>query len=233
MNHKSIFCIALFSFVLSACASAPNGTEDSPQPSKATKSVLNYAKSDSDYLSIVSRIKSAQSQAKDYDDIIRIYALTSFYAPTSSMEQAAKLLSQNQMQNQQWQACLNTNKELLAHNYTSLTAHYGAAICATELGQVALGKFHNQVLDNFIEAIWRTGNGQSPQTPFFVTSTNDLYAFVQLHQMVATGQSLTYVNKLPVQAIEVLNPETNRSTTWYFDLRSQFRRGVIDKLEQN
>ncbi len=195
------------------------------------KQVLNYEKSDADYYALVKKIQNKEAVAGDYDKLIRVFPLTSLYDPNSDREHAAKLMSQNYLENGRWPYCLKTNQSLLALNYTSLTGHYGASICATEMGNISLGKFHNKVLDSFIEAIWRTGNGQTPQTPFYIISTTDLYAFIQLHQLVAVGQSLTYVNELPIQTIEVQNPETLRSTTWYFDITPQFRRGLIDSVE--
>lgn len=198
-----------------------------------TKSVIDYNKSDQDYLNLVNKIKTNQATAQDYDSIIKIYPLTSFYEPASDKEQAAKLISQTQMENAQWRDCLITNNALLANNYTSLTGHYGAAICSAELGNLALGRFHNAILDNFIEAIWRTGDGQTPQSPFYITSSNDLYAFIQLHQLVAVGQSLIYVNNYPIQAIKVQQPESKRTTTWYFDVTPTFRKGVLKNVESN
>lgn len=220
MIVRSLVSIAFF-LLLSACTSVNN---------QDTR-VLNYDKSDKEYISLVAKVKSGQAQASDYDMLIRIFPLSSFYKPKSDSEQSAKLMSQSYMENQQWQLCLNVNNALLDINYTSLTGHYGAAVCAAELSNIVLGKYHNSVLDNFIEAIWRTGNGQSPETPFYIISVNDLYAFIQLHQLVAVGQSLTYVNELPIQAIKVQNPANNRTFTWYFDVTPQFRRGVIDDLE--
>lgn len=215
-------------FLLGGCATSVQQTQDG-EPSNSQ--VLNYAQSDADYLDLVSSIKAQQAQASDFDTLLKLYPLTSYYQALSSNEQATKLLSQNHMQNEQWQQCLDINNKLLEQNYSSLTAHYGAAVCATEMGDLYLGKFHHGVLDNLIEAIWRTGNGRSPQTPFVINSTTDLYAFIQLHQMVATEQSLSYVDELPIQAIRVQNPETMRSSVWYFNVTAQFRRGLIDKIE--
>ena len=230
MQHY--FLIALILLMLAGCKTTPNNNAvNTADTNKASKQVLDYSKSDADYQAIVARIKAATASQQDMDDIIRIYPLTSLYQPNSSQEQASKLLSQNYMQTQQWQQCIDINNNLLKLNYTSLTGHYGAAMCATQMGNIALGEYHRRVLDSFIEAIWRTGNGKTPLTPLFITSANDLYAFVQLHQMVATGHALEYVNDLPVQAITVLNPENKRSQIWYFDVTSQFRRGLIDKIE--
>lgn len=208
--------------VLVSCASVP----------EQSTAVLNYTQSDSDYYAFVNTIRTQQAKPSDYDSLIQVFPLTSLYQPKNSQEQSLKLLSQTYIEKQQWQQCLLTNEKILNVNYTSLTGHYGVAICATEMSNLELGRFHNSILDNLIEAIWRTGNGQTPESPFYITSVNDLYAFIQLHQLVAVGQSLTYVNNLPIQAIKVQNPETNRSFTWYFNVTPQFRRGVIDELER-
>lgn len=216
-----VISVVLF---LSACASQNDSVDQSQQ-------VLNYQQSDQDYAAIVEKIVQSKANAKDFDLLTKIFPLTSFYEPSSGAEQAAKLQSQYFMENQNWQACLEVNNKLLALNYSSLTGHYGASICSTELGNLQKGRFHNQVLDSFIEAIWRTGDGKTPQTALYVTSTNDLYAFIQLHQLVAVGQSLVYFNNLPIQVIQVKDPKTNRTSTWHFDLTSQFRRGIIDDLE--
>lgn len=223
LTPKAIWFIGFVSLMALPGCSAIN---------EAGKPILNYDKSNSEYYELVSKIQNNTANPNDYDEIIKVFPFTSLYEPNSDKEQSAKLISHAQMSGQQWRSCLKTNQTLLTHNYTSLTGHYGAAICATELGNLALGKFHNMILDNFIEAIWRTGNGQTPQTPFYITSANDLYAFIQLHQMVAVGQSLTYVNDLPVQAIKVQQPESNRTTTWYFDVTPTFRKGIINNVEK-
>lgn len=227
---KYILIIVLF-MLLQACASNQTDSLNSNnEPSK--NQVLNYEKSDADYLALIAKIKNNSASAQDYDTLLKLYPLTSFYEASAKNEQKAKLLSQSSMEAQNWQKCFELNQALLALNYTSLTGHYGAAICATEMSDINTGRYHHFVLDSFIEAIWRTGNGQTPQTPFVINSAPDLYAFIQLHQMVATGQAFTYVNDLPIQAIKVQNPETMRSSTWYFDVTAQFRRGLIDQLER-
>lgn len=223
--HRQLNCRLSIILILLGLLSACAGTQKSQQ-------VLDYEKSNADYSAIVQRIKLQTASAEDYDLLIRVFPLTSFYEPDNKREQATRMMSQNFMQRQYWKRCFDANNVLLSSNYTSLSGHYGASVCATELGKLDVGKFHNKVLDNFIEAIWRTGTGKTPDSPFYITSVDDLYAFVQLHQLVVASQSLTYINDLPIQAISVQNPETRRSFTWYFNVTPQFRRGVIDDLEQ-
>ena len=87
------------------------------------------------------------------------------------------------------------------------------------------------MLDGFMGAIWRSGDGQTPATAFYITSTNDLYAFVQLNGMMATGQSIVYFEQRPIEAIKVEDPQSKLETTWYFDVTAQFRRGIFDDIE--
>jgi hypothetical protein len=72
MIVRSLVSIAFF-LLLSACTSVNN---------QDTR-VLNYDKSDKEYISLVAKVKSGQAQASDYDMLIRIFPLSSFYKPKS------------------------------------------------------------------------------------------------------------------------------------------------------
>jgi hypothetical protein len=147
------------------------------------------------------------------------------------VEQAQKLLAFESMEQQNWEACLTATSLILEENYTSLTGHYGAMVCHSELGQSDLSQYHNVMLDGFMDAIWRSGDGKTPASAFYITSSNDLYSFVQLNGLMATSQSLVYYEQRPIDAIRVENPQTMQESTWYFDVTAQFRRGIFDDIE--
>ncbi|MFC3121471.1 DUF4919 domain-containing protein [Agaribacter flavus] len=201
------------------------------QQPKEAKQILNYAKSDADFQALIAKVRQQSAKPEDIDRMLRLYPLTSGYAPQSAVEQQAKLQSQQFMAANRWLNCIQVNRQLLQINYTSLTAHYGMAVCSQNAGDEVSAKFHNWVLDAYIEAIWRSGDGQTSDTAFYINSTNDLYAFIQLHQLVAVEQELIYRNQLPIQKVVVQNPENKKNYTWYFDMTAQFRRAHIDKLE--
>ncbi len=242
-----ITCISIF---LTACGSTSSSQESSASPNAAQervnadkaalakqqqeaarKQILNYAKADADYRALVAKFKAGQASSEDYDAITRVYPLTSNYNPYASAEQTQKLVAFEHMENKQWDACLRATDIILDENYTSLTGHYGAMVCHYEQGQQAQGEFHNALLDGFIDAVWRSGDGRTPATAFYITSSNDLYAFVQMHGFIVTSQSLVYHEERPMDAISVENPETGEEATWYFDVTAQFRRGILDDLE--
>lgn len=243
-SMAKVFIITLLILVITGCGSTDETTQySSPethnqaalakeQQGKAKQHILNYAKADADYYALIAKFERQGVQAIDFDDILRIYPLTTKYSPYGNVEQAQKLVASASMEEQNWDACLHATKLILAENYTSITGHYGAMVCHFESGQQEIGEYHNVIFDGFMDAIWRSGDGKTPATAFYITSTNDLYAFVQLNGMIATGQSLEYLAQRPMNAIKVEDPQTKQKSTWYFDVTAQFRRGIFDGIEE-
>lgn len=197
----------------------------------AKKDIIDYTQSDKDYQALKQTIVNKLADTTTFDRILQIYPLTSLYDPKSDMEAAGKLLSEQYMKQGDYAACLQVADKILIQNYTSLTGHFAASECARLSSELSSSAYHNWVLDNFIEAIWRTGDGQSAQNAFMINSSSDLYAFIQLHQLVAVGQDLVYLGKVPIQKIRIQTPETNRGFTWFFNVTPQFRRAMIDQAE--
>ncbi|MFC4698730.1 DUF4919 domain-containing protein [Glaciecola siphonariae] len=211
-----LICVLL----LTACASQ--------NPSSP---VLNYEKADKDYLALKQTIVNRVADSTTFDRIWLTYSLSSFYNPTDDLEPSTKLLTETYISEGNYAACIEAAQRLLEVNYTSLTGHFAMAECSRLMGDARQSDFHTWVLDNLIEAIWRTGDGRAPGTAFLINSTHDLYAFIQLHQLVAVGQDLVYEQGMPVQKILVQTPENMRSSTWYFNATPQFRRSFLDKAE--
>jgi hypothetical protein len=238
-----VFFITILTLVISSCGSTDETTQSSSvethnqaalvkeQQREAKQHILDYAKADADYHALVAKFNGEEVQAIDFDAILRIYPLTTKYSPYGNVEQAQKLVAFASMEEKNWDACLHATKLILEENYTSITGHYGALACHFESGQQENGEYHNAMLDGFIDAIWRSGDGKTPATAFYITSTNDLYAFVQLNGMVAIGQSLVYYEQRPMNAIKVQDPQTKQQSTWYFEVTAQFRRGIFDDIE--
>jgi hypothetical protein len=234
-NCIQVGCLLLAFCLVSACVTTVESNGASKTSKKAnqdSKLLLNYSQADTDYMALVAKFESNISQASDFDKIIRIYPLTTNYQPYGNNEQAQKLIAFNSMEQENWNTCLLAANAILEENYTSLTGHYGAMVCYIESDQPDIGEHHNAILDGFMDAIWRSGDGKTPATAFYITSTNDLYAFVQLNGMIATGQSLVYYEQRPVDAIKVEDPQTKIESTWYFDVTAQFRRGIFDDIER-
>jgi hypothetical protein len=195
------------------------------------KEVVNYQRSDKVYLALKQTVINKLADATTFDRLLQTYSLTSFYKPQSDAQSATKLLTENYIALRNYPACLQAANGLLINNYVSLIGHYAASECAKLAGDQSTADYHAWVLNSLFEAIWRTGDGQSPESAFMINSSSDLNAFVQLHQRVAVAQELMYLRQVPIQKISMRSPESNRLLTWYFNLTPQFRRGVIDEIE--
>jgi hypothetical protein len=257
ISPKALLCTMTFTMValLSACQSTsttttrnqPVSVEPSPTQSigellqqnedvrqqrlQAQQQILNYAKAEKDYQALLGKFKTGEAALEDYDDIIRVYPLTAAYNPYGGIEVAKKEIAFEAMDQKNWPGCLEATNDIIETNFTSLTGHFGAMVCHYEMGNRELGEYHNAILDGFIDAIWRSGDGRTAASAFYITSTTDLYAFVQLNGFIATGQSLVYHEQRPIDAIDIQNANTQEELTWYFDVTAQFRRGFIDDLE--
>ena len=218
--------VVLFLF---SCA---NSESTSANRKNSGKQVINYEKSDADYLELVQRLANKTATEEDVDKVLRLYPLTSFYSPNDPVEERTKELSKAFIVAKEWVFCLRENIKVLNQNFMSFTAHYGMAVCSQEAGDQQTAQYHNWVLDKFIEATWRSGDGQSLQTPFYINSTQDLIAFIQLHQMVIVEQRLIYRDQVPIQKVRVQNPENRREYDWFFDMTPQFRKAYIESIER-
>ena len=220
-KHIKKTCCICLAFLLCACASSDR------------QALINYQKGNEDYFALKQTIANRLADSTTFDRILKVYPYTSLYSPKSDTDAAGKLLSEQYMREQNYFACLQVSEKMLEANYTSLTAHFAAGECSARAGNDRAGNFHAWVLDNLIEAIWRTGNGQSARSAFIINSTSDLYAFIQLHQLVVVAQELVYLQQVPIQKITILTPETNRESVWYFNVSPLFTRGILEHLQNN
>ena len=84
MFNTMRFVIFGLALLIAACASPPDSSSslDDAQP----KQVLNYAKADADYIALAQKIINRSATKQDFDRIIRLFPLTSFYQPTSATD---------------------------------------------------------------------------------------------------------------------------------------------------
>ncbi|WP_110430237.1 DUF4919 domain-containing protein [Glaciecola sp. KUL10] len=231
LNQLRLAILIYSTFLVLACSSTSSNTETQNQINKPSNQVINYKRADQDYQKLVLALKNTNAPAEVFDSIIRVYPLTSKYDPYDGIEQAQKLVANASMDTKNWRQCLMATNAILNDNYTSLTGHYGAMVCQFESGNEHQGNLHKRMLDGFMDAVWRSGNGQTPSNAFYVTSANDLYAFIQLQNHIAVGQSLVYVDEKPVHAMSVRNLKNKKESIWYFDVTAPFRKGVINRYE--
>lgn len=205
-----------------------NGCSQLSAPAPATKVdpalLAQYEAANQRYFDLVAEIEQLPDPAR-LKRLREHYVTTSFYQPYFMVERTLSSTMFEAIANKDWQHCLQQTDRLLRHNYISLNAHYGAMVCQFESGQQEKGEYHQEVLDSLMTAIWESGDGKSPETAFFCTSTTELYAFVQLHGFDVKGQGLIWHNEKPYDRMTIHNPRDGQEFAWYFDISAQMAKG--------
>ncbi|WP_395338875.1 DUF4919 domain-containing protein [Ningiella sp. W23] len=231
----SIFITCNLILLLAACAT--NGKRQESANTVRYEAFID--KADKTYLSLKQTIENRLGDDTSFDRLLWVYPLSSFYKPHSQVQQDRSNQIRGYMQNNQFDDCITLAASVLEKNYSSLDAHYAMAWCARNAIEVSSvspqdnetlaskSRFHSYVLNELIEAIWRTGDGRSAQTAFRINSSQDLFAFVQFHQLILQDQRLVYFENRPIQQITVQTPENGSLSYWYFDVSPQFRHGLM------
>ncbi len=206
------------------------GCQSTPEREHTVKrSPLSAAQmaTDEQYASLIADIKAGPDPAR-LKTLREHYVNTSYYQPYNMAEFTLGASMFAAISAKDWAGCLAQSATLLANNYISLNGHYGAMVCQLERGEQQQGEYHQEVLDSLVSAIWLSGDGKTAETAFFITSTAELYTFVQMHGLEVTQQALAWHNETPYDVMTILNPRDNTEFTWYFDISAQMNKGFAN-----
>ena len=213
--------------VLSACAANQEKTPDAGRIEQAARP-SGFETQDAQYKALVEAIKAGQSDV--FDDIRRTYVKTSHYAPYLGPELALGKSMRVSIDQQDWSACVEHGETLLETNYINLDAHYGSMVCHGEQGHITESEHHKYVLTGLIRAIWSTGDGKSPETAFFSTSTHELKAFLRLNGFEPISQALSHDGGKSYDIMKVKDRQTREELTLFFDITTQWQKLQKSKL---
>lgn len=172
------------------------------------------------YAELVEKIKESVLP-DDIEELRNVYIKTEYYDPYGVDEDDIEKDMFEGIKNEDWEKCLENATKILDGNYISLDAHYGAMVCADGSGDSSKGEFHRKVLLGLLDAISKTGDGESEDSAFFCTSTGEVWSFIGMQGYRVTGKSLDAINGRVFDVMEIVDPETSREFKWYFDVTAQ------------
>ncbi len=215
-------------FVLVGCShtaeKAPATTATNSASTAASDPLPQFNLADGRYLTQLDKVK-ASPDIEGYQQLRGLFVKTSIYGPSQAFEQNVAAGLFQAIDQQRWGDCLQTARTLLKASYISLNGHFAAMVCAEKLGEQAMADQHKHQLDLLIEAIWRSGDGKTPASAFFCTSTAELYAFIRLHGLEAIGQSFVTEGGKSLNKMQLKDSSSQNTVTWYFDISSQVVAG--------
>lgn len=203
MRILVIFLVLL----LSACTSVQTMQLQSP---------LEHSKSNARYSELVNTVKAKPA----------LTAITELRQLTVSTERlktdiaAEKALHQSlfeAIEANNWLGCLQIANEALALNYASLNSHYGAMVCSLETGQTQQGHYHESVLNQLLEAVWATGDGESITTAFQVINDVERDAFLEFHGLeLIKHNAMARRDGRHYELITLYDAKKDEVFEWYF-----------------
>ncbi len=198
-------------------------TEDTSKESDKSL-VEDYSVANKRYLELVDKVKGSINF--DYVKALKLtYVNSEFYQPFLGAEQELSIKLLAEIASKQWQDCLQTSQQILASNYISLNAHYGAMACSFETKAEKQGKFHRSMINNLLEVMWQSGDGQSPATAFFCTSITELKSFLKFAGLKINKQSIMKHEGKSYDLVAVTDPDSGNEFNLFFDMSSQWTFG--------
>jgi hypothetical protein len=211
---------------LSSTQAIPNlGDDASVSEDAAPKNTTKEF--DSEYLSLVSKIQQ-NPDAVDFNEFRWTYTRTKFYRPYSGPEKGHRVLLREALVEKKWADCIAMAETILAYNYTSLSAHYGAMACHKNALKGDKETSHKTTLNKLLDAILATGDGKTKETAFVTISTGELRAFVELLGHDIVSREKIEEKDAVYDLINVKLRDTGKEAALYFNISRQWSVGQRD-----
>lgn len=174
----------------------------------------------SSYALLLERVKKSDATV-DFRELRMAYTETSDYSPYGGDRDTRQKMFAA-LKAKEFEQALESAEKILARNFVEINAQFGAYVANRELGNADKATFHRFVFDGLIKSITASGDGQSAATAFVVISTDEEYVLLNFMGLRATGQSLITQNGHSFDRMTALNPKTNETVNYFFNIDKPF-----------
>lgn len=117
-----------------------------------------------------------------------------------------------------YQGALDSANAALARNYASIVNHFDAMVACQALQKTGEAAIHQKLLNALLDSIQNSGDGKSPETAWFVVTTNEEYLFLgRVLGVKVKSQGLVPKDGHFYDRMEVINPKTDKSQSVWFN----------------
>ena len=121
-----------------------------------------------------------------------------------------------------YEKALTNAEAILAKNYVDINGHFGCFAAHNHLGHAEKAAYHKFVFDGLLNSIKNSGDGKTKDTAMVVISTDEEYAFFNWLGLRVTAQALINEKGHSYDRMTVLDPKTNESVVYYFNIDKPF-----------
>lgn len=175
-----------------------------------------------EYARQMALVKNLSKEA-DFTALRLAFTDTSYYSPYSPKDLKPMF---NAMDEKNYRKCSRLALKHLQREFVSLAANYAAMVCQGKLGQEDASSYHRFVLDGLIESIAESGDGRSTDSAFVTISGEELYSFIRLNGLEVKEQSLIHEDGRAFDLMKVIDPQTDKKVSLYFDITLQMTKGM-------
>lgn len=121
------------------------------------------------------------------------------------------------MDQNQFSDCENLAQQALALDYTSIQSHYGAMVCAFQLGDDERGQYHQWIVRGLVESLQASGSGFDPNRPYQAINANEVDGFLRLMGYEVKQRVSTQKDGKPLQVVTVKEVQAVKTQQLFFD----------------
>ena len=169
------------------------------------------------YDSLVTRLHAGHTDI-DYRALRLGYTETEQFNPYNLDQRQQRNRMFAAYQEQDFERAQQIADSLLTPNYTNMDAHLVALFLAEINEDSTLAAFHADVLVGLVRSVEGDANGERPDSPYVVISTEEEYAYFRAVGLEFLSQALIECGDRPCDMMEVQDPETQERFHLYFDI---------------
>ena len=222
---KKLFAAACLLSVLALASNAQTPLpQSSPTPvptaQPATSQPATAQPAKSAYEPLVERVKGGDFGV-DFRELRMAFTETKAYSPYGGGLPARRAASAA-LNARNYEEAVKQAELVLAANFVDLNGHFVAFVANRELGRADRADFHRKVFDGLIKSVMSPGDGKSTASAFVVISTDEEYVVLSYLGLRPAGQSLLNEKGHSYDAMRAVNPKTNETVTYYFNIDKPF-----------
>jgi len=172
------------------------------------------------YDTLLESVKN-QDATVNFTELRLAYTETKQYSPYGG-DVATRKTMFAALNAKQYEQALAASDKILAANYLDLNGHFVAYVAHRELGHAEKADYHKNIFQKLIKSISDSGDGKSMATALVVISTDEEYALFNYLGLRPTAQALIEDNNHRYDKMTVLDPESNQTRTYYFNVDKPF-----------
>ena len=172
------------------------------------------------YEALLERVKAGDATVS-YIDVRMAYVESQGYAPYGGDSGARKSMVAA-IQEKDYDKALVYAGTILKQKYVDIIAHLVSSIAYNELKNAERAKYHHGIVEGLIQSILKSGDGKSMETAYVVIATDEEYALFNVLGMKAVSQALLHDKDHSYDKMEAVDPRTNQTTTFYFNIDIPF-----------